>query len=185
MYNGRKGVNSMADSEQLNNRIIEYDEMLCYPEAIQQGCDEHFLDAFEKRMIQSPLNMTKSFLNIKNPDYVDIDRRLENIMKWNIWMRILIKNRPELENHKERLEALKLLKKYKVGEKRFYKEHRSNKIWWVEDFIPKFGVFEFTFDKKKIYNLFADYPHNLTKEEKEIFDNENPFWANFFKDRIV
>ena len=41
----------------------------------------------------------------------------------------------------------------------------------------------FSFDKKKIYNLFADYPHNLTTEEKEIFDKENPFWKDFFLDR--
>ena len=184
MYNERKGVNSMADFEQLKTKILEHDEMLCYSEAIQQGCDKHFLDAFEKRMINYPLIMTKLFLDVKNLDYVDINRRLENIRKWNIWMRILIKNRPELENHKERLEALKLLKKYRVGEKRFYKEHRSNKIWWV-DSVEDVGVFEFTFDKKKIYNLFADYTHNLTKEEKEIFDKENPYWANFFKDRSV
>ena len=38
-----------------------------------------------------------------------------------------------------------------------------------------------SFDKKKIYNLFADYPHNLTAEEKEIFDKENPYWCDFFK----
>lgn len=37
--------------------------------------------------------------------------------------------------------------------------------------------------KIKIYNLFKDYPYNLTSEEKEIFDKENPYWADFFKDR--
>lgn len=41
----------------------------------------------------------------------------------------------------------------------------------------------FSFDKKKIYNLFADYPHNLTADEKKIFDKENPFWKEFFADR--
>ena len=38
-------------------------------------------------------------------------------------------------------------------------------------------------DKKKFYNLFEDYPHNMTLEEVEIFDKENPFWADFFSDR--
>ncbi len=63
----------------------------------------------------------------------------------------------------------------------FYKENKDDTIWWVNDLDTK-GEFLFSFDKKKIYNLFADYPYNLTKEEKEIFDKENPYWAEFFKD---
>jgi len=50
----------------------------------------------------------------------------------------------------------------------------------------KFGgfiEFLFSFDKKKIYNLFLDYPHNMTEEEVRIFDSENPFWRDFFSDR--
>ncbi|MBQ0121743.1 MAG: hypothetical protein KBT13_11620 [Bacteroidales bacterium] len=64
----------------------------------------------------------------------------------------------------------------------FYKKNTTDKIWWVDHFDTK-GVREFSFDKKKIYNLFADYPHNLTKEEVAIFDAENTYWANFFKSR--
>lgn len=64
----------------------------------------------------------------------------------------------------------------------FYKENENDTIWWVNDLDTK-GEFLFSFDKKKIYNLFADYPYNLTKEEKVIFDKENPYWAEFFKDR--
>ena len=41
----------------------------------------------------------------------------------------------------------------------------------------------FSFDKVKIFNLFEDYPHNLTSEEKEIFDKENSYWKEFFKER--
>lgn len=43
------------------------------------------------------------------------------------------------------------------------------------------GVFIFSFDKKKDYNLFQDYPQKLTAEQKQIFDAENPFWKEFFE----
>lgn len=64
----------------------------------------------------------------------------------------------------------------------FYKENPQDKIWWVDTGDVK-GVFEFSFDKKKTYNLFADYPHNMDPEEIRIFDNEQPYWAEFFADR--
>lgn len=64
----------------------------------------------------------------------------------------------------------------------FYKKDKKDKIWWVDN-PETVGIHLFSFDKKKTYNLFADYPHNLTAEEKEIFDKENPFWKDFFKDR--
>ena len=64
----------------------------------------------------------------------------------------------------------------------FYKNNTNDTIYWV-DHVDNIGEFLFSFDKKKIYNLFADYPHNLTLEEKRIFDKENPEWASFFKDR--
>ena len=58
----------------------------------------------------------------------------------------------------------------------FYRND-GDKIWNVDDESPLVGRFEFTFDKKKIYSFWEDYPQNLTKEEKEIFDKENPHWA--------
>ena len=69
----------------------------------------------------------------------------------------------------------------------FYKEHPSDKVWWVDEyeddgFITR-GSFLISFDKKKIFNLFQDYPHALTKEQKELFDKENPYWKDFFKGR--
>lgn len=65
---------------------------------------------------------------------------------------------------------------------KFYKENETDQIWWV-DTSDRDGEFLFSFDKKKVFNLFADYPHNLTPEQKEIFDKENPYWKDFFKDR--
>ena len=64
----------------------------------------------------------------------------------------------------------------------FYKKNKNNKIWWIED-LDSIGKHMFSFDKVKIFNLFEDYPHNLTSEEKEIFDKENPYWKEFFKER--
>ena len=63
-----------------------------------------------------------------------------------------------------------------------YKENDRDTIFWVDNVENK-GEFLYTFDKKKIYNLFADYPHNLSKEEKRIFDKENPYWHDFFINR--
>ena len=70
-----------------------------------------------------------------------------------------------------------------MKEKIFYKENPNDKIWWVDNSSDYVGIHEFSFDKKKIFNLFRDYPWKLSNEEKEIFDKENPYWANFFKSR--
>ena len=61
----------------------------------------------------------------------------------------------------------------------FYKENDNDRVWWVNT-VDKVGLYLFTFDRKKIYNLFSDYPHNLSPEEKKIFDKENPYWKKFF-----
>ena len=58
----------------------------------------------------------------------------------------------------------------------------NNKVKWIENH-DNIGEMLFTFDGKTIYNLFRDYPHKLSPEEKRVFDLENPFWANYFKDR--
>lgn len=62
----------------------------------------------------------------------------------------------------------------------FYKNNPSDKVTWVY-ISGRENALAFTFDKKRIYFLFGDYLDNLTPEEKEIFDKENPFWADFFK----
>ena len=64
----------------------------------------------------------------------------------------------------------------------WHKHNFSDVIWW-KDTPGRIGLWIFSFDKKKEFNMFADYPWKLTKEQKEIFDRENPFWANFFSDR--
>ena len=63
----------------------------------------------------------------------------------------------------------------------FYKNNKNDKIWWIDN--TEQLVMLFTFDKKKIFSLWGDYPYNLTKEQKELFDKENPYWRDFFKNR--
>lgn len=65
-----------------------------------------------------------------------------------------------------------------------YKEKETDTVWWVDDF-NSVGKHLFSFDKKKIYNLFADYPYNMTTEEVAIFNKENPYWREFFQDRFT
>ncbi|WP_347283054.1 hypothetical protein [uncultured Muribaculum sp.] len=69
-----------------------------------------------------------------------------------------------------------------MSSNKFYKENQNDKIYWV-DTPDQVGVFLFSFDREKVFNLFEDYPHNLTPEQKALFDRENPYWAEFFKDR--
>ena len=64
----------------------------------------------------------------------------------------------------------------------FYKNNPNDTIWWVDN-LETVGEFLFSFDQKKIFNMFRDYPHELTKEQKRVFDKENPDWAKFFKGR--
>lgn len=63
----------------------------------------------------------------------------------------------------------------------FYKNNASDNIWWIDS--ENRGEWLFSFDKKNIFNMFSDYPWKLTPEQKEIFDKENPYWKEFFKDR--
>lgn len=63
-----------------------------------------------------------------------------------------------------------------------YKNEDHHLTKWV-DLIDVLGEHIFTFDEVTFYNLFADYPHNLSEEEREIFAKENPYWADFFKSR--
>ena len=64
----------------------------------------------------------------------------------------------------------------------FYKNNEDDLIWWVDD-TEQTGLWLFSFDKEKIFNMFQDYPYKLTAEQIAIFDRENPYWAEFFKDR--
>lgn len=65
----------------------------------------------------------------------------------------------------------------------FYQENDADQIWWVDN-MDRVGLHLFSFDKKKIYNLFIDYPYAMTEEEIAVFNRENPFWNEFFQNRF-
>lgn len=65
---------------------------------------------------------------------------------------------------------------------RLYKQKRGDKIRWV-DTSDKDGEYIFTFDGENFFNMFRDYPYKLTPEQRDLFDKENPVWAEFFSDR--
>ena len=62
------------------------------------------------------------------------------------------------------------------------KEDNMSGFRWLEN-PEKIGEMLFTFDGERVFNPFRDYPHELTTEQKKVFDEENPYWAEFFKDR--
>ena len=64
----------------------------------------------------------------------------------------------------------------------WYHNEPDDRIWWKET-PDTIGEWIFSFDCKTEFNMFRDYPWKLTREQKEIFDRENPYWADFFKDR--
>jgi len=70
-----------------------------------------------------------------------------------------------------------------VAQNNWYKNNDNDKIWWLDNGDEQKGEFIFSFDKNKKYNLFQDYPQNLTSQEKDIFDRENIFWKNYFSNR--
>ncbi|MDK6729055.1 MULTISPECIES: DUF7675 family protein [Aerococcus] len=59
----------------------------------------------------------------------------------------------------------------------WYKDSPEAKIWQIDYIEGSFGPFLFSFDRKKIYNFWPDYPNKLTAEGKEIFDKEFPEMA--------
>lgn len=61
----------------------------------------------------------------------------------------------------------------------FYKNDPKSRVFWI-DHIDVIGEFLFSFDRKKVYNLFSDYPQALSPDEKDLFDHDQPYWANFF-----
>lgn len=71
----------------------------------------------------------------------------------------------------------------KEGFGSFHKRSPEEKVWWV-DTGDMVAMFLFSFDKKEVFNLFRDYPHKLTPEQKAIFDAENREYADFISENL-
>jgi len=71
-----------------------------------------------------------------------------------------------------------------AGPGKYFKNDPCDQIWWADNTAEAKGEWLFSFDRKTVFNMFADYPHRLTPEQKAIFDAENPYWAEFFSDRV-
>lgn len=70
-----------------------------------------------------------------------------------------------------------------MAEYKFYKNNPDDKVYWVDN-KDVIGEHLFSFDKKKVFNLFRDFPMRLTKDQVKVFCAENPEWAQFFADRL-
>lgn len=66
-------------------------------------------------------------------------------------------------------------------EAEWYKQEPTDKIWWLDDDRDEIV---FSFDRVQKFYLFSAYPDELTKEQKDIFDKENPRWKAFFEGRM-
>ena len=58
----------------------------------------------------------------------------------------------------------------------FFQRKKGNLIWWIDCFDDDkriIGDFRFSFDRKKVFNFWRDYPEKLTDERIKIFQNEN------------
>lgn len=63
----------------------------------------------------------------------------------------------------------------------WYKNEETDLIWWK--YTDQIGEWIFSFDKKKEFNMYEDYPTKLSMEQRKLFDKENPHWAEYFRDR--
>lgn len=62
----------------------------------------------------------------------------------------------------------------------FFQREKGNLMWIVDCFDDnkrRIGDFRFSFDRKKVFNFWQDYPDKLTPEQTAIFKKEKPMLA--------
>nr|DAN33719.1 MAG TPA: hypothetical protein [Caudoviricetes sp.] len=62
----------------------------------------------------------------------------------------------------------------------WFKHEETDAVWWKSD-TEAVGEMIFSFDKKKEFNFWQDYPNKLTKEQRAIFDKENEILVKSLK----
>lgn len=62
---------------------------------------------------------------------------------------------------------------------KWMKNNTEDIIWWLDNGADTKGEWVFSFDKKRRFNMFADYPWKLTSDQKEVLDRENPYRRDF------
>ena len=65
---------------------------------------------------------------------------------------------------------------YKKGWLAFHKLDKDDLIWWTGP-IDRYGGISFSFDKKRVFDFYSEYPDKLTPEQIKIFKKENPTLA--------
>lgn len=74
------------------------------------------------------------------------------------------------------------MKMLRLGGLTVMSDNSSLRFSWIDN-PEQVGEMLFTFDGVQVFNLFRDYPNALTPEQKRLFDEANPFWVDYFKDR--
>lgn len=87
-----------------------------------------------------------------------------------------------MDTHIEKGQAPKQAGQEQAGLNQAGQEQAGLNFEWVDN-PEQFGEMNFTFDGEKVFNLFEDYPNALTKEQKAVFDRENPYWKEYFEAR--
>ena len=62
---------------------------------------------------------------------------------------------------------------------KWYKINPTDTMWWYDNADEEKGARLFSFDRKKVFNLFLDYD-KLTPEQRAVFNRENPILAALF-----
>lgn len=178
--------------EEINIKIINLIEKIIIEPLVQESSSTDLTNIKElAKKIFSELDVETDDISITKSDDIIVARSMNNNTKRGGVSAILIGPDNSYLVCGTMKPITLYIEDFKNGERSnlanktdiiFKKKNESDNIWWVVN-TEEFGKMEFSFDKSKIYNLFRDYPHNMKPEEVIMFDAENTYWADFFKNR--